>query len=364
MAHQVTLIPGDGIGPEISAAMREVVEASGVSIDWHVQEAGAHVMEEEGTPLPERVLDSIRETGTAIKGPVTTPVGSGFRSVNVALRRAFDLYACVRPCLSMPGDGSRYDGVDLVIVRENTEDLYAGIEFDEGSEGAHSIIDTVAAQGAGTIKPDSAISLKPISVSGSERIIRYAFDYARKNGRRKVTAVHKANIMKCTDGLFLHTAERVAAEYPDIEFDNKIVDATCMGLVQNPADFDVMVLPNLYGDIVSDLCAGLVGGLGLAPGSNIGLNQAIFEATHGSAPDIAGKDIANPTAMILSAAMMLDHLGENEAAHRIRTAVREVLSAGESVTADIKRALTGSTEGSVGTRAYGAAVASRVAELA
>ena len=264
----------------------------------------------------------------------------------------------------MPGDGSRYDGVDLVIVRENTEDLYAGIEFDEGSEGARSIIDTVAAQGAGTIKPDSAISLKPISVSGSERIIRYAFDYARKNGRRKVTAVHKANIMKCTDGLFLHTAERVAAEYPDIEFDNKIVDATCMGLVQNPADFDVMVLPNLYGDIVSDLCAGLVGGLGLAPGSNIGLNQAIFEATHGSAPDIAGKDIANPTAMILSAAMMLDHLGENEAAHRIRTAVREVLSAGESVTADIKRALTGSTEGSVGTRAYGAAVASRVAELA
>lgn len=364
MAHQVTLIPGDGIGPEISAAMREVVEASGVSIDWHVQEAGAHVMEEEGTPLPGRVLDSIRETGTAIKGPVTTPVGSGFRSVNVALRRAFDLYACVRPCLSMPGDGSRYDGVDLVIVRENTEDLYAGIEFDEGSEGARSIIDTVAAQGAGTIKPDSAISLKPISVSGSERIIRYAFDYARKNGRRKVTAVHKANIMKCTDGLFLHTAERVAAEYPDIEFDNKIVDATCMGLVQNPADFDVMVLPNLYGDIVSDLCAGLVGGLGLAPGSNIGLNHAIFEATHGSAPDIAGKDIANPTAMILSAAMMLDHLGENEAAHRIRAAVREVLSAGESVTADIKRALTGSVEGSVGTRAYGAAVAARVAELA
>ena len=364
MAHQVTLIPGDGIGPEISTAMHEVVEASGVSIDWHVQEAGAHVMEEEGTPLPERVLDSIRETGTAIKGPVTTPVGSGFRSVNVALRRAFDLYACVRPCLSMPGDGSRYDGVDLVIVRENTEDLYAGIEFDEGSEGARSIIDAVAAQGAGTIKPDSAISLKPISVSGSERIIRYAFDYARKNGRRKVTAVHKANIMKCTDGLFLHTAERVAAEYPDIEFDNKIVDATCMGLVQNPADFDVMVLPNLYGDIVSDLCAGLVGGLGLAPGSNIGLNQAIFEATHGSAPDIAGKDIANPTAMILSAAMMLDHLGENEAAHRIRTAVREVLSAGESVTADIKRALTGSTEGSVGTRTYGAAVAARVAELA
>ena len=363
MSHQVTLIPGDGIGPEISDAMVKVVEATGVSIDWHVQEAGAHVMEAEGTPLPERVLDSVRETGTAIKGPVTTPVGSGFRSVNVALRRAFDLYACVRPCLSMPGDGSRYDGVDLVIVRENTEDLYAGIEFDEGSEGAKQIMETVAAAGAGTIKPDSAISLKPISVSGSERIVRYAFDYARKNGRHKVTAVHKANIMKCTDGLFLHTAEKVAAEYPDIEFNAKIVDATCMGLVQDPNDFDVLVLPNLYGDIVSDLCAGLVGGLGLAPGSNIGAEQAIFEATHGSAPDIAGQDIANPTAMILSAAMMLDHLGEKAAADNVRTAVRETLAAGEQVTADIKRALTGSTSGAVGTRAYGEAVAERVAEL-
>ena len=363
MSHQVTLIPGDGIGPEISDAMVKVVEATGVSIDWHVQEAGAHVMEADGTPLPERVLDSVRETGTAIKGPVTTPVGSGFRSVNVALRRAFDLYACVRPCLSMPGDGSRYDGVDLVIVRENTEDLYAGIEFDEGSEGAKQIMETVAAAGAGTIKPDSAISLKPISVSGSERIVRYAFDYARKNGRHKVTAVHKANIMKCTDGLFLHTAEKVAAEYPDIEFNAKIVDATCMGLVQDPNDFDVLVLPNLYGDIVSDLCAGLVGGLGLAPGSNIGAEQAIFEATHGSAPDIAGQDIANPTAMILSAAMMLDHLGEKAAADNVRTAVRETLAAGEQVTADIKRALTGSTSGAVGTRAYGEAVAERVAEL-
>ena len=363
MSHQVTLIPGDGIGPEISDAMREVVAATGVDIDWHVQTAGAAVMEQEGTPLPERVLDSVRETGTAIKGPVTTPVGSGFRSVNVALRRAFDLYACVRPCLSMPGDGSRYEDVDLVIVRENTEDLYAGIEFDEGSEGAHKIMETVEEAGAGKIKADSAISLKPISVSGSERIVRYAFDYARANGRHKVTAVHKANIMKCTDGLFLHTAERVAADYPDIEFDAKIVDATCMGLVQHPEDFDVLVLPNLYGDIVSDLCAGLVGGLGLAPGSNIGANQAIFEATHGSAPDIAGKDIANPTAMILSAAMMLDHLGEGTAATNIRTAVREVLSAGEQVTADIRRSLTGSFDGAVGTRAYGAAVAEAVARL-
>ena len=363
MAHQVTLIPGDGIGPEISDAMREVVAATGVRIDWHVQTAGAAVMEQEGTPLPERVLDSVRETGTAIKGPVTTPVGSGFRSVNVALRRAFDLYACVRPCLSMPGDGSRYEDVDLVIVRENTEDLYAGIEFDEGTDGARQIMATVEAAGVGTIKPDSAISLKPISVSGSERIVRYAFDYARANGRHKVTAVHKANIMKCTDGLFLHTAERVAADYPEIEFDARIVDATCMGLVQHPEDFDVLVLPNLYGDIVSDLCAGLVGGLGLAPGSNIGANQAIFEATHGSAPDIAGKDIANPTAMILSAAMMLDHLGEGAAAANIRTAVREVLAAGKQVTADIRRSLTGSFDGAVGTRAYGAAVAEAVARL-
>ena len=364
MSHLVTLIPGDGIGPEISEAMLEVVGATGVDIEWVRQEAGAHVMEAEGTPLPERVLDSIRETGTAIKGPVTTPVGSGFRSVNVALRRAFDLYACVRPCLSMPGDGSRYEDVDLVIVRENTEDLYAGIEFDEGSEGAAAIMRTVEEAGAGTIKPDSAISLKPISVSGSERIVRYAFDYARNNGRHKVTAVHKANIMKCSDGLFLHTAERVAAEYPDIEFSAKIVDATCMGLVQDPNDFDVLVLPNLYGDIVSDLCAGLVGGLGLAPGSNIGAEQAIFEATHGSAPDIAGKDIANPTAMILSAAMMLDHLGETGAANKVRRAVRETLAAGEQVTADIKKSLTGSAEGCVGTKAYAAAVAARVAELA
>ena len=364
MSHLVTLIPGDGIGPEISEAMLEVVGATGVDIEWVRQEAGAHVMEAEGTPLPERVLDSIRETGTAIKGPVTTPVGSGFRSVNVALRRSFDLYACVRPCLSMPGDGSRYEDVDLVIVRENTEDLYAGIEFDEGSEGAAAIMRTVEEAGAGTIKPDSAISLKPISVSGSERIVRYAFDYARNNGRHKVTAVHKANIMKCSDGLFLHTAERVAAEYPDIEFNAKIVDATCMGLVQDPNDFDVLVLPNLYGDIVSDLCAGLVGGLGLAPGSNIGAEQAIFEATHGSAPDIAGKDIANPTAMILSAAMMLDHLGETGAANKVRRAVRETLAAGEQVTADIKKSLTGSAEGCVGTKAYAAAVAARVAELA
>jgi isocitrate dehydrogenase (NAD+) len=343
--------------------MRQVVEATGVAIDWHVAEAGAKVMDKEGTPLPQYVLDSIRQTGVAIKGPVTTPVGCGFRSVNVALRKKFDLYACLRPCLSTPGDGSRYEDIDLVIVRENTEDLYAGIEFEEGSPEAAHLIQEVAASGAGTIRPDSAISLKPISRTGSERIVRYAFDYARANGRHKVTAVHKANIMKCSDGLFLHTAEEVAKDYPDIEFETRIVDACCMGLVMDPHDFDVLVLPNLYGDILSDLCAGLVGGLGLAPGANIGHDCAIFEATHGSAPDIAGKDIANPTAEILSAAMMLDHLGEGAAATRVRQAVRDTLADGSCVTADIKKALSGSSKGCVGTSAFGAAVAARVVEL-
>ena len=361
MRHQVTLIPGDGIGPEISAAMREVVEATGVGIDWHVQQAGAKVMDEEGTPLPERVLDSVRETGTAIKGPVTTPVGSGFRSVNVALRRAFDLYACVRPCTSMPGDGSRYEDVDLVIVRENTEDLYAGIEFDEGAAEVEELSQLVERSGQKTFAADSAISIKPISIAKSRRIVEYAFEYARRCGRKKVTAVHKANIMKATDGLFLRVAREVAANYPDIEFNDKIVDATCMGLVQNPNDFDVLVLPNLYGDIVSDLCAGLVGGLGMAPGSNIGADCAIFEATHGSAPDIAGQDIANPTAEILSAAMMLDHLGENDAANRIRAAVSATLDEGEQVTGDVRRAQTGSVGGAVGTQAFADAVIAHLA---
>ena len=363
MAHEVTLIPGDGIGPEITKAMLRVVEATGADIAWDVQEAGASVMDEEGTPLPQRVLDSISRTGCALKGPVTTPLGTGFRSVNVALRKAFDLYACLRPCHSMPGDGSRYEGVDIVIVRENTEDLYTGVEFDVGSEGARRIIADVAAEGLGTIRPDSAISLKPISVSGSERIVRYAFEYARKHGRHKVTAVHKSNIMKCTDGLFMRTAQRIAAEYPELEFETVIVDACCMRVVMDPSEFDVIVLPNLYGDMMSDLCAGLVGGLGLAPGANIGEHEALFEATHGSAPDIAGKDVANPTAMILSAAMMLDHLGERASAEAIRTAVRETLADGSCVTADIRRALSGSVEGSVGTQAYADAVATRVSEL-
>ena len=356
MAHEVVLIPGDGIGPEITSAMRRVVEAAGVSIDWRVVEAGAGVMDEYGTPLPQHVLDAVAETKVAIKGPVTTPVGTGFRSVNVALRKHFDLYANVRPVLTMPGNGARYDNVDLVIVRENTEDLYAGIEFDEGDPNVERLRELVEQAGQKPFRADSAVSLKPISITGTERIVRYAFDYARRCGRTKVTAVHKANIMKASDGLFLHVAQRVAAEYPDIAFNDKIVDATCMGLVMDPQQFDVLVLPNLYGDIVSDLCAGLIGGLGMAPGANIGHDVAIFEAVHGSAPDIAGKDIANPTAEILSACMLLDHLGEQEAAGRIRAAVSATLAAGEQVTADVKHALTGSDAGAVGTQAFGDAV--------
>ena len=356
MAHEVVLIPGDGIGPEITEAMRRVVDASGVDIAWKTVDAGAGVMDEYGTPLPQHVLDAVRETKVAIKGPITTPVGTGFRSVNVALRREFDLYSCVRPCLSMPGDGSRYTDIDLVIVRENTEDLYAGIEFAQGAPEVSELAELVKRSGQNPFCEDSAISVKPISVTGSRRIVEYAFEYARRCGRHKVTAVHKANIMKETDGLFMRVAREVAERYPDIEFDNKIVDATCMGLVQNPYDFDVLVLPNLYGDIVSDLAAGLVGGLGMAPGANIGRDIAIFEATHGSAPDIAGQDIANPTAEILSACMMLDHLGEQEAAERIRAAVRATLAAGESVTGDVRRAQTGSAAGAVGTQAFADAV--------
>ena len=361
MAHDVVLIPGDGIGPEITQAMRRVVEATGVQINWNVQEAGAGVMDEFGTPLPQHVLDAVAETKVAIKGPITTPVGTGFRSVNVALRKHVDLYACVRPCLSQPGDGSRFRDVDLVIVRENTEDLYAGIEFDEGAAEVEELSQLVERSGQKTFTADSAISIKPISIAKSRRIVEYAFEYARRCGRKKVTAVHKANIMKATDGLFLRVAREVAANYPDIEFNDKIVDATCMGLVQNPDDFDVLVLPNLYGDIVSDLCAGLVGGLGMAPGSNIGADCAIFEATHGSAPDIAGQDIANPTAEILSAAMMLDHLGENDAANRIRAAVSATLDEGKQVTGDVRRAQTGSVEGSVGTQAFADAVIEHLA---
>lgn len=343
--HVVTLIPGDGIGPEITNCMCEVVAAAGVDIEWRVVNAGAACMDEYGTPLPQQVLDAIGETGVAIKGPVTTPVGSGFRSVNVALRQHFDLYTNLRPVWSIPGTGARYTDVDLVIFRENTEDLYAGIEADVDSSEAAELIAWAERNKLGAIRPDSAISLKPISRTGSKRIVRAAFEYARANKRTKVTAVHKANIMKYSDGLFLQTAQQVAQEYPDIAFESMIVDATCMNLVANPANFDVMVLPNLYGDIVSDLCAGLVGGLGLAPGANIGDNVAVFEAVHGSAPDIAGQGIANPTAEILSGCMLLDYLGEQEAAARIRAAIEAVYVAGETLTGDIQKAVSGSAAG-------------------
>jgi isocitrate dehydrogenase (NAD+) len=337
--------------------MCRVVEATGVDIEWEVVEAGEGVMSQYGTPLPDHVIESIRRNRVAIKGPVTTPVGTGFRSVNVALRKALDLYTNLRPAFSIPGTGARYSDVDIVIVRENTEDLYVGVEFEEGSDAAHELIDWVAAKGAGTIRRDSGISLKPISVTGSARIARWAFEYALANDRRKVTAVHKANILKYSDGLFLKVAREIAAEYEGrVAFEDRIVDATCMGLVLRPEDFDVMVLPNLYGDIVSDLAAGLVGGLGIAPGANIGEDCAVFEPVHGSAPKYTGKDVANPTAEILSAVLMLTHLGEREAADSVLASVRAVLAEGTSVTYDIKRTNTGSTDGSVGTQAYADAI--------
>jgi len=359
--HTVTLIPGDGIGPEITSAMRQVVEATGVDIEWELADAGEHVMGEYGTPLPDYVIESIKKNKVAIKGPVTTPIGTGFRSVNVALRKALDLYTNLRPAFSIPGTGARYEDVDIVIVRENTEDLYAGVEFEEGTPEAAELIAFVAEKGAGTIRPDSGISLKPISISGSERIVRWAFEYALANHRRKVTAVHKANILKYSDGLFLRVAREVAAEYEGrVEFEDRIVDATCMGLVLRPDQFDVLVLPNLYGDIVSDLAAGLVGGLGIAPGANIGAEYAVFEPVHGSAPKYTGQDVANPTAEILSAALMLGHLGEREAAQGVLAAVKAVLAEGTRVTYDIKRTNTGSTEGSVGTQAYADAIIEKI----
>lgn len=359
--YTVTLIPGDGIGPEITKAMCRVVEATGVDIEWEVADAGAHLMDEYGTPLPDYVIDSVKKNKVAIKGPVTTPVGTGFRSVNVALRKALDLYVNLRPAFSIEGTGARYDDVDVILVRENTEDLYAGVEFEVGSEDALKLIDFCEETGAGIIRKDSGISIKPISITASERIVRYAFEYALAHGRKKVTAVHKANILKYSDGLYLRVAREVAQEYEGrIEFEDRIVDATCMGLVLHPEDFDVVVLPNLYGDIVSDLCAGLVGGLGIAPGANIGEEYAVFEPVHGSAPKHAGKDEANPTAEILSAVLMLQHLGEPEAADRISRAIKAVLAEGKDVTYDIMRTNTGSSAGCVGTAAFADAIIAKL----
>ncbi len=334
--HKITLVPGDGVGPEVISAARKCIEATGVEIEWDEVQAGAQVMEKTGTPLPGRVAGSIHKNKVALKGPITTPVGSGFRSVNVALRKSLDLYACLRPCKQYPGVRSRYSDIDLVVVRENTEDLYVGIEFVEGTLETADFIKFVEKKKKVEIRHDSGISLKPISRFASDRIVRFAFNYAEKNGRKKVTAVHKANIMKYSDGIFLETSRRVAREFHEIEFEERIVDNMCMQLVQKPNLYDVIVAPNVYGDILSDLCAGLVGGLGVAPGANIGDKFAVFEPTHGSAPKYAGLNKVNPTAAILSGVMMLHHLGENDAAKKLENAVAKVIAEGKQVTYDLK----------------------------
>ncbi len=315
MSYRVTLIPGDGIGPEVSEATQRVIEATGVKIDWRVREAGGDVMNRYGTPLPQQTLDSIMKNGVALKGPITTPVGTGFRSVNVQLRQSLDLFSNYRPAKSMKGVKSRYDDVDVIVIRENTQGLYSGLE--------HVVV------------PGVVESLRIITEKASERIVRFAFQTAQKYNRKKVTAVHKANILKLSDGLFLEVARKVAREFSDIEYEESIVDATAMKLVLNPHLFDVLVMENLFGDIISDLTSGLVGGLGMAPSANVGERYAVFEAVHGSAPDIAGKGIANPSALILSAAMMLTHLGEPEAANRVQAAVEKVVAEGKTVTGDL-----------------------------
>jgi isocitrate dehydrogenase (NAD+) len=354
MSHRVTLIPGDGTGPELTEATRRVLEATGVAFEWDVREAGVEVMAEAGTPLPDETLASIKENGVALKGPITTPIGTGFRSVNVAMRHELGLYACVRPCKTYAGVRSRYQGVDVVIVRENTEDLYAGIEYEAGTDDAHAVIEFLNGKQAKQIAYSSGISIKPISPEGTERIVRYAFEYARSRGRRQVACITKANIMKFTDGLFLAVFRDVARDFPEIEPRETLVDALCMGLVQRPEEFDVLVLPNLYGDIVSDLTAGLVGGLGVAPGANIGVDAAVFEATHGSAPKYKGQNKVNPTAMILSGKLMLEHLGESEAAQRLEAAVAAVIADGRRVTYDLKPRRDDPT--AVGTAEYADAI--------
>jgi isocitrate dehydrogenase (NAD+) len=336
MKYKVTFIPGDGIGPEVAEATRRVLEATGVNFQWDTVIIGSRAKDEFGTPLPDQALQSIRENKVALKGPVTTPIGTGFRSVNVALRQTLDLYACLRPYKVYPGIKTPFKDVDTVVVRENTEDLYAGIEFAKGDSGTRKLLDLVLSATGRQLRKDSAVSLKVISEAASRRIAKFAFEYARQNGRKKVTAVHKANILKFSDGLFLDTAREVAKEYDDIEFGDMLVDAICMELVRKPQMFDVLVLPNLYGDIVSDLCAGLVGGMGVAPGANIGDEAAIFEPTHGSAPKYAGQNKVNPMATMLSGVMMLRHLGERDSADRLESAIAEVIAEGRNVTYDLK----------------------------
>lgn len=344
--YTATLITGDGVGPELAAVARRCVDAAlekaggSGSIEWNVQEAGLDVMQRTGTPMPEQTIQAVRDTDATLKAPVTTPIGAGFRSVNVLLRQTLDLYACLRPCKSYAGVRSRYQDINLVVVRENCEDVYAGVEFEKGLGGTAELIDQINRRATdrhiNTSKATTAISIKPISEENSERIVRFAFDYARANGRKKVTSVHKANIMKFTDGLFKAVSEQVAKDYTDIEFEQRLVDNMCMQLVQKPELYDVLVMPNLYGDILSDLCAGLIGGLGVAPGANIGENTAVFEATHGSAPKYKGQNKVNPTALVLSGMLMLRHLGEGDAADTLENAVAAVIAEGKSVTYDMK----------------------------
>jgi isocitrate dehydrogenase (NAD+) len=336
LVYNITLIPGDGVGPEITGAARRVLEATGVKFNWELVQAGAGVIDQFGTPLPDSVLASVRKNKVALKGPVTTPIGAGFRSVNVALRKALDLYACVRPCKTYPGVPSPFQDVNIVVIRENTEDLYAGIEVEKGTEAAGELIQFFKSRTGDVISPDAGLSIKMISETGTRRIVKYAFEYARKNGRKNVTATHKANIMKFTDGLFLSVAREVAQEYPDISFRDALIDNLCMQLVRRPQEFDVIVAPNLYGDIISDLGAGLVGGLGLAPGANIGEGIALFEPTHGSAPKYAGQNRINPMAMMLSGMLLLRHIGEVKAAERLEQAIAAVIAEGKSVTYDMK----------------------------
>ncbi len=335
MRHTVTLIQGDGIGPEVTEAARRCLEASGANIEWERAEIGATALEKEGELLPPRLLKSIRKNRVALKGPATTPVGSGFRSVNVALRKELDLYACLRPCRSYRGIPTRFEGTDIVVVRENTEDLYIGIEFAKDSKEAGEILKIAATNAEKEIDLSSAVSLKVISDRASRRIVTFAFEYARSRGRKKVTAGHKANIIKFSDGLFLEVAKEVAEGHADIAFEDRMIDNLCAQLVRDPRQFDVLVLPNLYGDIVSDLCAGLVGGLGVAPGANLGDDIAVFEPVHGSAPKYAGMNKTNPTATILSGVMMLRHIGEDEAAARLDKAIEDVLAEGKSLTYDL-----------------------------
>ena len=358
MKHNITLIPGDGIGPEITDATVKVIEATGVDIEWDIVQAGAEVYEKEGNVLPQKVIDSLKKNKVGIKGPITTPVGTGFRSVNVAMRKLFNLYACVRPCKSYKGVKSKYSDIDLVIIRENTEDLYAGIEFELNKGETKDLINFVKEKKGFPIRKDSGISLKPISVTGSENIIRFAFEYARKNNRKKVTGIHKANIMKYSDGIFLDVFKKIASKYNDIESEDRIVDNMCMQLVQKPELYDVLVLPNLYGDIISDLAAGLVGGLGVAPGGNIGNDIALFEPTHGSAPKYKGLNKVNPTAMMFSAVLMLNYIGESSCADYLETAIAQNISEGKYVTYDMKP--TRDDPSAVGTKEVADAIVKKI----